>query len=164
MIKKYTLFLFLLFAYNLSSQKTIDEAIKKYNSNTVGYIKVTELTELLAKNKEVKLLDARKPAEYEVSRIQNAIYVGYDLKAVKDAFQPNDILVVYCSIGVRSEQIGEKLQEAGYDKVYNLYGGLFEWHNQGQIIYNAQGQETDSIHAYDAFWGKFITKGIKVHE
>jgi hypothetical protein len=71
---------------------------------------------------------------------------------------------MYCSVGVRSEQIGEQLQEAGYNKVYNLYGGLFEWFNQGNEIFNLQNQQTDSIHAYNNKWGQYIKRGTKVYE
>ena len=40
-------------------------------------------------------------------------------------------IIVYCSIGVRSEDIGEKLKELGYTKILNLYGGIFDWKNKG---------------------------------
>ena len=121
------------------SQNSIREAIDKYNSNTVKYISVEELAALIEGNKEVKLLEARETSEYGISHLQDAIFVGYDnfeMTSIQDKIQPQDTLVVYCSIGVRSEQIGEKLKKAGYVNVYNLYGGMFEWFNKGYKVYD----------------------------
>jgi len=149
------------------AQNAIDKAIEKYNSNSVEYISVPELVNLMQKNKDFKLLDTRAVSEYEVSHLKDAIYVGYkefDLESIQDKIKPDDTIIMYCSVGVRSEQIGEQLQEAGYNKVYNLYGGLFEWFNQGNEIFNLQNQQTDSIHAYNNKWGQYIKRGTKVYE
>jgi len=127
---------------------------------------VEELAALIEGNKEVKLLDAREPSEYEISHLQDAIFVGYgnfEVTSIQDKIQPQDTLVVYCSIGVRSEQIGEKLKKAGYVNVYNLYGGMFEWFNKGYQIYDHGNKKTQKIHAYDRFWGKFLERGQKVY-
>ncbi|PKG41198.1 rhodanese-like domain-containing protein [Psychroflexus sp. MES1-P1E] len=148
------------------SQNSIREAIDKYNSNTVEYISVEELAALIEGNKEVKLLDAREAPEYEISHLQDAIFVGYgnfEMTSIQDKIQPQDTLVVYCSIGVRSEQIGEKLKKEGYVNVYNLYGGMFEWFNKGYKIYDRRNDSTQKIHAYDRFWGKFLEHGQKVY-
>ena len=74
------------------------------------------------------------------------------------------VRLVYCSIGVRSENIGEKLQQLGYTNVYNLYGGIFEYKNEGGTVYNLQNKPTDSVHTYNKKWSKYLTKGNKVYE
>ena len=38
-------------------------------------------------------------------------------------------IVVYCSVGYRSEKIAEELDKLGFTNVSNLYGGIFEWIN-----------------------------------
>jgi predicted sulfurtransferase len=76
----------------------------------------------------------------------------------------NSKIVVYCSLGIRSEDIGEKLKKAGYKNVYNLYGGIFEFKNQNLSIYNSKGNTTDSIHAYSKTWGKWLKNGIKIYD
>jgi hypothetical protein len=70
---------------------------------------------------------------------------------------------VYCSVGYRSERIGEKLLKLGYTDVVNLYGGIFEWKNQGLDVYNSSNYPTDSVHTYNKSWGKWLVKGIKVY-
>src|SRR5690606_42136192 len=51
-------------------------------------------------------------------------------------------IVVYCAVGNRAERIGEKLLKAGYKHVYNLYGGIFEWMNQGNPVYTSGQVQT----------------------
>ena len=111
-------------------------------------------------------LDAREPAEYDVSHIAGAVPVGYDhfdLSEVKDIPKDQEI-IVYCSVGYRSEKVSEQLLAAGYQKVTNLYGGIFEWKNQGHPVVNPAGEPTDEVHAYNRTWGMWLKKGaIKVY-
>jgi len=71
---------------------------------------------------------------------------------------------VYCSLGIRSEDIAEKLKKAGYNNVLNLYGGIFEWKNKDFTVYNSEGTQTEKIHTFSKEWSKWLTKGIKVYE
>ncbi|WP_341825467.1 rhodanese-like domain-containing protein [Flavobacterium sandaracinum] len=153
-----------IFSVALSAQNSIPQVLKKLNKETIPYIKVGEL-----KNKKsLVYLDAREPKEFNVSHIKNAIPVGFDhFDAKKVSATVKDksaTIVVYCSIGVRSEQIGEKLQKLGYKNVYNLYGGIFEYKNFGGKVVNNQNKVTDSIHTFNQTWSAYLTKGIKVYE
>ncbi len=110
-------------------------------------------------------LDAREPREFDVSHIANAIPVGYDnldLSAL-DNVDKNTKIIVYCSVGYRSEKVAEKLLAEGFKDVSNLYGGIFEWKNQGFPVINTQGK-TDSVHAYSKTWGIWLNKGEKVYK
>jgi len=71
---------------------------------------------------------------------------------------------VYCSLGVRSEDIAEQLRDSGYTNVYNLYGGIFEWKNKNFNIYNTNNELTENIHAFSKQWSKWLTKGEKTYE
>ena len=72
-------------------------------------------------------------------------------------------VIVYCSVGYRSERIGEKLQKAGYTNVKNLYGGIFSWKNEGNEVVRDADIPTDSVHTYNKSWGKWLLKGIEVY-
>jgi hypothetical protein len=72
-------------------------------------------------------------------------------------------IVLYCSLGSRSEKIAEKLISAGYKNVYNLYGGIFEWINAGQPVYKLNGVQTSEIHTYSRDWARWVEKGTKVY-
>jgi rhodanese-related sulfurtransferase len=145
------------------AQNTIEKNLRRLNRESVPYISVEELS-----SEEVTLLDTRKKEEFDISHLNGAIWVGHKdfrIDSVRKILSAKDeTVVVYCSIGVRSEDIGEKLMKAGYTDVQNLYGGIFEWKNKGYPVYNVQGKETDSIHAYSKKWGKLLTKGIKVYD
>ena len=136
--------------------------LKTIYKKTVPLLSVQEL----AKNKDKYiLLDAREIAEYEVSHIENAVFVGYDnYKANRvseiDKKQP---ILVYCSVGYRSERIGEKLQKMCFEEVYNLNGGIFEWLNQDKKVVDKQEQKTKKIHAFSKTWGIWAEKGEKVY-
>ena len=71
--------------------------------------------------------------------------------------------MVYCSIGIRSEDISEKLKKAGYTNVYNLYGGIFEWKNRNYPVVNPENEVTEKVHAYSKQWGQWLHKGKKVY-
>lgn len=80
---------------------------------------------------------------------------------VKDVAKGSEI-IVYCSIGKRSEKITQKLTKAGYSNVSNLYGGIFEWVNQGNNVVDLNNKNTNKVHAYSRFWGHWLDKGEKV--
>lgn len=163
---RFLLSVILLFAFGQTTvaQGKLDRTLKRFNKESVPYISVEELKE----TDDIVLLDTRKKEEYAVSHLKNAIWVGHK-KFEQDSVNQyvpdkNTPIVVYCSIGVRSENIGEQLQKAGYTNVKNLYGGIFEWKNHGNPVYSSKTTETDSVHAFNKHWGKLLTKGIKVYD
>jgi len=118
------------------------------------------------KMKDVIFLDAREEAEYEVSHLAAAVFVGYEkfnLESIS-RLEKNSKIVVYCSVGYRSEKIAEKMKAAGFTNVSNLYGGIFEWVNQENPVVDTDGQETKNVHAYNKTWGVWLNKGNKVYD
>lgn len=110
-------------------------------------------------------IDSREKVEFDVSHIKGATCVGYDDfdMARMDAISKNEPIIIYCSVGYRSEKIGEKLLQAGYTNVSNLYGGIFEWVNQGKPVVDLSGEPTTKIHGYSKTWGIWLSKGEKVY-
>jgi rhodanese-related sulfurtransferase len=148
-------------------QQTYDQKLQSLYSNTVSLIKPQEVKEKL-NNEDVVILDTRTAKEYSVSHLPNAKFVGYDhfdISQVEDIPKDKEI-IVYCSVGYRSEKIGEKLKEAGFENVSNIYGGIFQWRNEDLDVVNQKGEVTDSVHVYNKRWGKWLEegKGIKVYE
>ncbi|MEE9362661.1 MAG: rhodanese-like domain-containing protein [Cellulophaga sp.] len=163
-VKIYCLVCFLLILSQIvSGQQTIDAILQLQNDSIVAYISTEELQE----KPPVFLLDSRKKKEYKVSHIANAVWVGYN------KFKPKTItrlipdkstsIVVYCSIGVRSNQIGEKLVKMGYTNVHNLYGGIFKWANEKKPVVDSKNTFTKKVHAYDKTWGKLLHIKEKVY-
>jgi len=146
---------------SLFGQETLEEVLNKYNHKKVPYIAVTELKNLQQKNKVV-ILDSRELVEFKVSHIEGAILVGYNhfrLSSLPDSIDKKTPIVVYCTLGVRSEVIANQLIENGYTDVKNLYGGISEWKNKDYIVIDSIQRMTENIHVYSKKWGKWLTKG-----
>ncbi len=157
------IFLSIFFGANALAQNSMASVLKKYNKESIPYIHVNELN-----NTPYVFLDAREWQEYRTSHLPKAIFVGYNnfqkkqmVEKIKDKKTP---IVVYCSIGVRSEQIAEKIKKMGYQTVYNLYGGIFEYKNLGNKVFNEKEKPTDSVHTYSKEWSIYLNKGVKVYE
>lgn len=135
--------------------------LKGLYSNTVPQIQA----KALAKSSQYIILDTREAAEYNVSHIPNARYVGYNYFSLKDLadIPKNKAIIVYCSVGYRSERIGEKLLAAGYQNVQNLHGGIFEWINEGYPVVKNEKTPTQEVHGYAKSWGIWVKKGKVVY-
>jgi rhodanese-related sulfurtransferase len=96
---------------------------------------------------DVTLIDVRTAEEYDESHLQGALRVGH-------APSPDQEVVVYCSLGVRSADYAERLQREGF-QVLNLDGGIFAWANAGRPIENEEGT-TQHVHPYNRFFGLFL--------
>ena len=145
------------------AQDTLSDLLSQYNKETIPYITVEELSLTNA-----ILLDAREQKEYDTSHLKNAVFVGYDgfkLNSFKKQFEDkNAEIVVYCSLGIRSEDIAEKLKKAGFTNVKNLYGGIFEWKNKDMPVFNSEEAETENVHTFSEEWSKWLIKGNKIYD
>jgi len=127
-------------------------------SNTVPEIQSNQILNSIEKVDWV-ILDARELEEFEVSHLQGAVFVGYNNFSTEKlgALGKDHNIVVYCSVGYRSERIGEKLLLAGYNKVYNLRGGIFDWMNNGNKVVDSSGNEVRRVHGYNRKWSRWLT-------
>jgi rhodanese-related sulfurtransferase len=159
-MKKCILGLFILFtSLTLLAQnpKGFDAMCNGYIEGTVPLATPKQVNRMMGAS-EIILLDAREAKEYNISHIKGALKIGYDnfnLVSVKDLDKSKPVYV-YCSIGYRSEKIGEKLQKAGFKKVYNLYGGIFNWANSGYVLVDDKGKSTKKVHGYNYDWSKWL--------
>ena len=156
-------FLFVVFLVNFATgQKSLDKLLKAHNSKSIPYISVAELR-MLQMNDIVVILDTREPNEFQISHITSSKNVGFnDFTAEAEQLQKlskSTPIVVYCSIGIRSEQIGEKLKKAGFTNVKNLYGGIFEWKNKDYPVIDSTGLETENVHTFSKMWSKYLHAG-----
>lgn len=77
------------------------------------------------------ILDVREPWEYEICRIPGA--QSLPMQEIPARFrelpQDGDVVVV-CHHGMRSLQVANYLAAAGFNRVYNLSGGVAAWAEQ----------------------------------
>ncbi|MDJ0880707.1 MAG: rhodanese-like domain-containing protein [Gammaproteobacteria bacterium] len=78
------------------------------------------------------LLDIREMSEIKDGMLNNAIHIPLSAIGKRigelDKFKDNSI-VVYCRSGNRSTGVCRTLTGRGFDKVYNLAGGIMAWHD-----------------------------------
>ena len=134
---------------------------KKLQKTLKLTVPVIGVEELAANADKYLLLDTREKEEYDTSHIPNAKFSGYkkfDWTVLKNT--PKDqAIVVYCSVGLRSEKIGEKLKKKGFTNVKNLYGSIFEWANKAHPIIDQNGKKTKNVHTYNKNWSRWVKDG-----
>jgi rhodanese-related sulfurtransferase len=162
---KKTLLLLVLISSSTFGQKKLDKLLTKWNNKNVPYISVETLA---MPETNAILLDAREEKEFKVSHIKDALFVGYDNFKINETLKKlpedkNTKIVVYCSLGIRSEKIADKLIREGYTNVYNLYGGIFEWKNADFKVIDTLGNSTEKVHTFNESWSKWLKKGEKVY-
>lgn len=132
--------------------------------DTVDHISTDTLSALLGADpdrKKVLLIDARAPDEFAVSHIPGAINaqdpkaVEAILKAAKGDFSS---IITYCSIGYRSAELAELLQEDDVIDVpvKNVVGSLFQWANEDRPLEGADGEATVKVHPFNDTWGRLL--------
>ncbi len=165
---KYSIILviYLIFLGTASGQESLEKLLDRYNSHSIPYISVEELR-MYKINWGVIILDAREKAEFDVSHISSAKNIGFDHFTSEgeqlQKINKESLIVVYCSVGIRSEKIAEKLKKAGFTNVKNLYGGIFEWKNKGFNVIDSTGHETENIHAFSKKWSQWLHRGNPVY-
>jgi rhodanese-related sulfurtransferase len=115
---------------------------------------VSVSTEQASKVENALFIDTRDPNEFRISHIPNALLYS---KSTPD-FQKlpkNTLIVVYCSVGIRSAKIAQELTDKGFTQVRNLQGSLFMWANEGRPL---QGTQPTKVHPYNARWGALLEK------
>ncbi|WP_223549116.1 molybdopterin-synthase adenylyltransferase MoeB [Aestuariivivens sp. NBU2969] len=98
------------------------ESMKKLHGN--NEIMPKNLFNLINK-KDLFLLDVREPYEYEIAKIEGSVLIPQEQVSNKLDVLPKDkTIVVMCHHGSRSKKIVEYLIDNGFNKVYNLKGGI----------------------------------------
>jgi len=167
MIKKLFILSLVLLGLSACERPSLDGLLDRWNDHDVAYVHTPDLA-IALQEKSVIVMDVREWEEFSISHLPDADWAGYD------SFDPDAVLnhfpdrstpiVVYCSLGIRSEKIGQQLQDLGYTNIQNLYGGIIEWKNQGQEVFSLRAQPTDSVHTYSKYYSHWLTNGIGVYD
>ena len=98
---------------------------KKYSN-----INEEELQKMVKENKEVLILDVRTVDEFRSGHIPKSKNIPVQELSSKvgtlDSYK-NDEVIVYCASGARSASVARVLSRNGFNKIYNLSGGIFSY-------------------------------------
>jgi rhodanese-related sulfurtransferase len=87
-----------------------------------------ELRRRLDAGEDLVLLDVREPEELAICRLQGAIEIPMGELSVRHVeLDPDRTTVCVCHHGVRSAHVASALQRLGFERLYNLSGGIDRW-------------------------------------
>jgi len=94
-----------------------------------------EASSLLARNKNVYLLDVRTPQEYGQAKLSGSVLIPLGELERRAAEVPkNRPVLVYCAVGSRSKLASAYLSQRGIKEVYNMTDGIAGWYRNGYPI------------------------------
>lgn len=101
-----------------------------------GDISIEQARRLIESNPDLVIVDVRTPEEFATGYLEGAVNlcVECDAHLLLDNLDPNDDILLYCRTGRRSANALGILRENGYEKVYNMLGGIAAWTNAGYPI------------------------------
>lgn len=88
----------------------------------------------LTESPNALVLDVRTAAEVAEGHLPNAVNIdiyGSDFMAKVQELPKDREILVYCTVGARSQQAADILSKQGFVKVYNLDGGIVAWQRNG---------------------------------
>ncbi len=94
-------------------------------------ITVSQLSEELKSKKDKQFIDVRTQAEFKDSHIRD--FKNMPLQTLGNnlnKLDKNKPVYVICQSGGRSANASGLLSKAGFDKVYNIKGGMMAWKSQ----------------------------------
>lgn len=97
-------------------------------------LKAAQLKQWLDEGRKVHLLDVRNDYEYDLGTFDNAIKMGLDhFREFPEAVArlPEDMkhepVVMFCTGGIRCEKAGPFMEQAGFEQIYQLDGGILKY-------------------------------------
>ena len=95
------------------------------------YIRISpeEALRMMSDDDDVVILDVRTEEEYNSGHIKNSILIPHNEireRAESELPDKNQIILVYCRSGARSETAARALIDMGYTNVYD-FGGIIDW-------------------------------------
>jgi rhodanese-related sulfurtransferase len=110
------------------------------NTETIQLVTAEEMQSILDVE-EAQLIDVRTPEEYEEIHILNAQNIDFYSPTFEEEISKLDKtkpVILYCRSGKRSAMCAEKLKEAGFEKIYDLEGGISKWQHSNKIKVEAK--------------------------
>jgi len=91
-------------------------------------ISVEDLKARRDRGDSLTLVDVREPHEWAISDLSGSMKVPLGTLPQRLAELPKEAeIVVYCRTGGRSANAVQFLRQRGYEKAYNLAGGINHW-------------------------------------
>ncbi len=106
-----------------------------FSSESVNSLSTEEFQEMIANEKDALLIDVRTQQENKQIRIPNSILIDYyssNFSSEIEKLDRSKTCLIYCKHGQRSYQACREFKQIGFNKVFNLDGGIVAW--KGNVI------------------------------
>jgi len=111
-----------------------DVAVSAQNEALPANVSSKHVAELYRQG-EVVIVDVRQAWEYEDVHVEDSILIPLDeLSERTDEVPTDQPVILLCRSGNRSGQALRLLENAGFDNVHNLVGGITAWEQQGYPV------------------------------
>ncbi|MCA1728124.1 MAG: molybdopterin-synthase adenylyltransferase MoeB [Actinobacteria bacterium] len=105
----------------------IPQAQAAEQENGVPEITVQDLKQKLDNGEDVNVLDVRERHEYEVANLGVKLIPLGELPQRLAELDQDESFAIHCKTGGRSAKAVKLLQDAGFQHVYNVKGGITAW-------------------------------------
>jgi len=105
-------------------------ACKDEKKEDIEMVSPVQVYEAVYGADSLQLIDVRTAEEYSVSHLKNAQNIcvtDNDFRDKVAGLDKNKPVYVYCKSGNRSGKAAKILMEMGFEKVYDLQGGITSW-------------------------------------
>jgi len=129
MKKTYTFFcLFIALSFCTSCvDKTLDNEVKLVTAEEMQSILELE---------DAQLVDVRTPKEHDeihIANSQNIDFMSPTFEKDISKLDKKKPVILYCKSGNRSAKCSKKMKDAGFEKIYDLEGGISKWKHSDKL-------------------------------
>jgi len=124
--------------------KTLADFVKEARSR-IQEVRPDDLDEMIENHDDLLIVDVREADEFAQGHIPGALHVARGL--LEGAADPqykyrvealsngrDKTVVLYCQTGGRSAMATDVLRQMGFEKAYNLAGGIENWKAEGFAV------------------------------
>lgn len=122
-----------------------------------------EFSEKLTSTPDAVILDVRTPGEFSQGHIQNATNISWNdptFDGKINNIAKNAPIFIYCLSGSRSMSAANFMRNNGYEKVYELMGGIMKWSGENLPLTTESGVSKSAAMSLPDF--KNLLKGDKI--
>lgn len=134
MKKQILIFLVIVLSFSACNSNKPENSSNASTGNEVTTLQAQAFQQKIEQSPEAQVLDVRTSEECESGMIPKAQQIEYgsdDFKAKLEKLDKKKPVFVYCQGGVRSAKAADQLKELGFEKVFNLQGGIKSWVGNG---------------------------------
>jgi 3-oxoadipate enol-lactonase len=125
---------------NMEFPKEFNDIVEKFLNEINPNLTTEQVAKMMRDNignPNFVMLDVRTPEEYSEEHFTGAVNLDIkssDFSDKLNTLDKNKIYIVHCKGGVRSAFAVDKMRKTGFEKAYNLVGGLMKWKMENRSL------------------------------